>query len=82
VAAVSAAAAFAVPLDGSRLVFDTHTTGTWPNARADVELMDVATDTLPTKLATQVGSDWAIGADNKSVVWVNPGDALYIHPLP
>ena len=65
----------------SRLVFLDNTTGTFPDQRADVELVDLAEAAAPTKLATQALVQFWVDTDSRTLYDVQ-SDGLHIVALP
>ncbi|MGZ3405608.1 MAG: hypothetical protein ACXVAN_04125, partial [Polyangia bacterium] len=74
---LGAATYTATPFGGARLVFGDHYSGTFPDDRVDLELVDLASSGAPTKLATQVLAHYEVSDDDKTIWYVQPHDGLH-----
>lgn len=68
------------PMGGARLAFGQQYDAA--SNLTDISFVDLARNDPPTLLAKRAWWWFDVGTDNRTVIWLVPGDGLYIHAVP
>lgn len=78
---IAAGSDSAAPFGKSRISYTENETGTYPDTRADLSVIDLAGG-APTKVATQAHNNYDVFGDTNMLVYVQPGEGLHLAKLP
>ncbi|MGZ3443357.1 MAG: hypothetical protein ACXVDD_27740 [Polyangia bacterium] len=79
---IAAGSDWVQPITGSRIAYTENETGTYPDIRADISVVDLASGAASTKIATQAYYNFDVLSDGVTLVYVQPGEGLHVAKLP